>query len=175
MVTVLVMCTANRGRSPVAEAMLRRKLSERGFAHVQVESAGMCVYELGRIGMGVNELVAEVATRHGFDLSQHSARPFDASRFDEFDLIIVMEEWQAQTLHHGFQPREGKVYTLRQLAGESGDSDTPDVAGVPLHAIEEYFEEAERCLEAALNGGPLAELLAGVSRSPPRPPSAKTA
>ncbi len=174
MATVLVMCTANRGRSPFAEAMLRRKLSERGFAHVRVESAGMCVYELGRTGMGVNELVADVATRHGFDLSQHSARPFDASRFDEFDLIIVMEEWQAQSLHHVFHPPEGKVYTLRQLGGESGDPDTPDVAGVPLDALEEFFEEAERCLDAALNGGPLARLLAGVSRAA-RAPSGKTA
>jgi hypothetical protein len=63
---------------------------------------------------------------------------------------------------------------LRQLGGESGDPDTPDVAGVPLDALEEFFEEAERCLDAALNGGPLARLLAGVSRAA-RAPSGKTA
>lgn len=162
-VSVIMMCTANRGRSPLAEAMLRRKLSERGFALVQVESAGMCVYELGRTGMGANELVADVARRHGFDLSQHSARPFDAGRFDEFDLIVVMEEWQARALHHVFHPRAGKVCTLRQLSGQSGDPDTPDVTGVPSDAIEAFFVEADRCLEAALESGPLARLLADAS------------
>lgn len=175
MVNVIVMCTANRGRSPLAEAMLRRKLSQRGLTSVQVESAGMCVYELGRTGMGVNELVVDVATRHGFDLSQHSARPFDPGRFDEFDLIVVMEEWQAQALHHVFHPPEGKVCTLRQLGGESGDPDTPDVAGVPLDAIEAFFEEAERCLNAALNSGPLARLLAGASHVAPPSASGNTA
>jgi len=173
-VNVLVICTANRGRSPFAEAMLWRKLRERSFTDVHVESAGMCVYELGRTGMGINEPVLDVAARHGFDLSQHRARPFDASRFDEFDLIIVMEAWQAQALHHVFRPRDGKVYTLRQLDGENGDPDTPDVAGVPMDALEEYFEEADRCLEAALNSGPLARLLAGVGRAALRPPSGKT-
>ncbi len=92
MISILAMCTANHGRSPLAEAMLRRKLSERGFARVRVESAGMCVYELGRTGMGVNPSILDVAARHGFDLSRHRARPFDAGRFDEFHLIIVMEE-----------------------------------------------------------------------------------
>ena len=83
--------------------MLWRKLRERSFTDVHVEFlAGMCVYELGRTGMGVNKPVLDVAARHGFDLSQHRARPFDASRFDEFDLIIVMEAWQAQALHHVF-------------------------------------------------------------------------
>lgn len=162
---VLMMCTANRGRSPIAEAMLRRKLAERGFAYVSVESAGICVHELGRTGMQVSKLTAEVAARHGFDLSRHRARPFDAKRFAEFDLIVVMEGWQAKALHDVFHPHDGKVLTLRQLAGESGDPDTPDVAGVPADALDAYFVEAERCLDAALENGRLAQL---ISRAPSR-------
>ena len=160
----MVMCTANRGRSPLAEAILRRKLGDRGLAHVHVESAGICAYELGRAGLGADPRVAKVALRHGLDLSQHYARPFDANRFNEFDLIVVMEEWQAEVLCSAFRPREGTIFTLRQLGGEGDDPDTPDTAGVPLDAIEAYFEEAERCLEAALGSGPLATLLAGFTR-----------
>jgi len=170
-VSIIVMCTANRGRSPLAEAILRRKLGDRGLAHVHLESAGICAYELGRAGMGADPRVADVALRHGLDLSPHCVRPFDASRFNEFDLIVVMEEWQAEVLHRAFRPREGTICTLRQLGGESCNPDTPDTAGVPLDALEGYFEEAERCLEAALRSGPLAALLAGVSR----PPSEETA
>jgi len=159
---ILVICTANRGRSPIAEAMLRRKLCERGFTDVSVESAGMCVHELGRTGMAVSTLIADIAARHGLDLSQHRARPLDAHRVSEFDLIVVMEGWQAEAIEHVFHPQDGKVVTLRQLGGESGDPNTPDVAGVPADALEAYFVEAERCLDAALENGPLARLVAKV-------------
>lgn len=173
MVSVIVMCTANRGRSPLAEAMLRRKLEVRGFADVKVESAGMCVYELGRAGAAVNPLISDLAKRHGYDLSKHRARPFDAGRFGEYDLIVVMEGWQAEALRQVFQLNDGKVCTLRQLAGESGgDPNTPDVAGVPITAIEAYFAEADRCLEAAFNNGPLARLLADAGRGTPPQKSA---
>lgn len=159
---ILVMCTGNVGRSPVAEAMLRRKLIERGYEHVQVESAGMCTHELGRTGMRADPQVADVAARYGLDLSQHRARPFDSSRFDEFDLVVVMEEWQAQLLRQVFCKDAGKVFTLRELAGEKGDPTTPDVADVPLRKLEAYFEEAERCFNAALDhNSPLTKLLAG--------------
>lgn len=168
---ILVMCTANAGRSPIAEAILRRKLHERGFPHVNVESAGMCVHELGWTGMGVSTLVADVAAGHGLDLSQHRARPFDPDRFGEFDLIVVMEKWQAAALHHVFHPPEGKVCTLRRLGGENGDPNTPDVAGMPADALEAYFNEAEHCLEAALKNGPLARLIANVSHTVPKPRS----
>jgi len=175
--SVLVMCTANRGRSPIAEMMLRRKLAERGLDHVvSVESAGICVHELGRTGMQVSQLTAEVAARHGLDLSRHRARPFDAKRFAEFDLIVVMERWQAKALHDVFHPHDGKVLTLRQLAGESGDADTPDVAGVPADMLEAYLAEAERCLDAALENGRLAQLVSrALSRAGSRPPSEETA
>jgi protein-tyrosine phosphatase len=152
--------TANRGRSPIAEAMLRRKLRERGFAHVSVESAGRCVHELGQTGMGVSTLAADIAARHGIDLSRHRARVFEAHRFSEFDLIVVKEGWQEEALERVFHPQDGKVVTLRQLGGESDDPNTPDVAGVPADALEAYFVEAERCLDAALENGPLAWLFA---------------
>lgn len=125
----------------------------------------MCVFELGRVGAGVNPLVAEVARRRGYDLSGHRARPFDAERFDDYDLIIVMEDWQAFALHQVFQPDPGKVFTLRQLAGKDGDPNTPDVAGVPQEAIESYFAEADDCLGAAMERGPLADLVARVKTS----------
>jgi protein-tyrosine-phosphatase len=158
---VLLVCTANRGRSPIAEALLRRKLAARGLSQlVAVESAGLCAYELGRTGLEVGALVAAVSARHGLDLSVHRARPFGAKSFGSFDLIIVMEAWQAKAFYDAFQPKERNVFTLRQVAGETGDPNTPDVAGVPEAELEAYVAEAERCLDAALERGPLAALVA---------------
>jgi protein-tyrosine phosphatase len=164
---ILVMCTANRGRSPIAEAMLRRKLTQRGLDRaITVESAGLCVHEIGRTGYSVPATVAEVAARHGFDLREHRARPLDWRRFPEFDLVIVMEAWQAKTLADAFRPESRKAYTLRELSGVASDLDTPDVAGMPAETLEAFVAEAERCLEAALRSGPLERLVAALSRAP---------
>jgi protein-tyrosine phosphatase len=161
---ILVVCTANRGRSPLAAAMLGRKLAERGLREtVAVESAGLCVHELGRTSMPVPAEIAEVGARHGIDLRRHRARPLEWHRYEQFDLAIVMEGWQAEALASASRPAVPKAYTLRQLAGERGDHDTPDVAGRPVHELERFVAEAERCLDAAFQRGPLAELIARVA------------
>jgi hypothetical protein len=72
----------------------------------------------------------------------------------------MMEGWQAEALDRVFHSQDGKVVTLRQLGGKSGDPDTPDVSGVPADALDAYFVEAERCLDAALENGPLVWLFA---------------
>lgn len=164
---VLVMCTANRGRSPLAAAMLRRMLAERGMTErIRVESAGMSVHELGRSGYRSGALIRAIAKRHGLDLEDHRARPLDATQFELYDLVIVMEAWQSHALRQCWPERGRRVFTLRELGGESDDPNTPDVAGVPEAQLEIFMAEARRCLDAGLRTGPLGAL-AGAGGSAP--------
>jgi protein-tyrosine phosphatase len=156
---VLIVCTANRGRSPIAEAILRRMLAEQGLGdRVSVESAGLCTYELDLAGQPANPLSVAVAGKHGLDLSRHVVRPVTRSLVEASDLVIVMETWQSKVLRTVYRGPSPTIVMLRDLSGVNNDSDTPDIAGSPPEAIEQYIVEAERCLSAGLRAGPLASL-----------------
>ena len=159
MTRVLIVCTANRGRSPIAEAILRRMLAARGLSgQITVESAGLCAYELDLAGQPANPVSVAAAAKHGLDLSGHVVRPVSRSLVEGSDLVIVMETWQTKVLRAVFRGPNPAIVTLRELADATDDSDTPDIAGCPPEAIEEYLAEAERCLSAGLRAGPLARL-----------------
>ena len=156
---VLVVCTANRGRSPIAEAILRRIFAKRGLGdRVTVRSGGLCTHELDRAGLPADPFCTAVAARHGLDLSDHIARPLSRSLVEESDLVIVMERWQADVIRTAFRDHSAKVYRLRDLASVTDDADTADIAGAPAEKIEAYLLDAERCLTEGFHGGPLARI-----------------
>jgi protein-tyrosine-phosphatase len=158
---MLVVCAGNRGRSPLAAAILRRLLAERSNVALDVSSAGLCTYEIGRSGMPADVSCATVAAEHGLDLSRHLARPLTPEMYDGSAFTITMETWQSTILRTAFPGSGSKVYTLRELVSEPGsaDLDTPDIAGLPASDIRAFFQEAERVLTAAVEAGPLAEFL----------------
>jgi protein-tyrosine phosphatase len=137
-------------------------LAERGLGdRVTVESAGLCAYELGLAGQPANPISVAVAAKHGIDLSHHVVRPVTRSLVEASDLVIVMETWQTKVLRTVTGGQPPTIATLRELAGIKDDTDTPDIAGSPPEAVEQYLVEAERSLSAALRAGPLARLASG--------------
>lgn len=83
-IDVLLLCTANQCRSPMAEALLRHRLEAVGVDAV-VSSAGL--YPGGR--PATPHGVATMADR-GLDLSGHRSRQIDAPRLLAADLVIGM-------------------------------------------------------------------------------------
>ena len=88
MANLLVVCTANQCRSPLAAAMLHRRVSERGLNH-RIKSAGLL-----RGGERSPEQIIEVARLHGFDLSEHRSEQVTTRLLDGADLVLGM------TRHH---------------------------------------------------------------------------
>ncbi|MEO0009800.1 MAG: low molecular weight phosphotyrosine protein phosphatase [candidate division WOR-3 bacterium] len=81
---ILVVCTGNSCRSPLAAAMLRHELA--GFP-VRVESAGIAAIT----GMPASPAVQQVAAEMGLELSSHRAKTVDPGLLGWADLILVME------------------------------------------------------------------------------------
>ncbi|NNC96416.1 MAG: low molecular weight phosphotyrosine protein phosphatase [Chitinophagales bacterium] len=82
-----MVCLGNICRSPLAEGILRHKISKHGLDW-HVESAGTSGWHAGD---PPDIRSQEVAKKNGIDISTQKARPFRSVDIDEFDHIFVMD------------------------------------------------------------------------------------
>lgn len=90
MTSILFVCTGNICRSPTAEGVLRHKLVERGLDHlISTASAGISGYHIGH---PPDSRTIDIARQRGYDLSRLRARQVQESDFENFDLILAMDQ-----------------------------------------------------------------------------------
>jgi len=90
MLRVLMVCLGNICRSPTAEAVLRQRLVAHGLhAQVEVDSAGTGAWHAGD---PPDARAQRHALRRGYDLSPLRARRVVDADFDDFDLLLAMDE-----------------------------------------------------------------------------------
>jgi protein-tyrosine-phosphatase len=120
--SVLLICTANQCRSPMAEALLKAVAAQRGeVERWQVQSAGTWT-EPGR---PATPLAQAVLQRRNLDLSAHRSRPLDAGLLAEAALVLVMTRHHQESIRIEFPEVSGKIYLLSQLIGRTFDIDDP--------------------------------------------------
>ena len=81
-----MVCLGNICRSPLAEGIMRSKLSS---THFFIDSAGTSGFHSGN---APDSRSIEVAQKNGLDISQQKSRPFRAYDLEEFDVIFVMDK-----------------------------------------------------------------------------------
>jgi protein-tyrosine phosphatase len=84
---ILMVCLGNICRSPLAEGIMRKKLTDN---HILGE-VDSCGFESFHIGDKPDSRAIKVALQHGIDISGHRGRQFKKSDFDYFDKIYVMD------------------------------------------------------------------------------------
>ncbi len=84
--SVLFVCLGNICRSPMAEALLKKKLGTDKFL---IDSAGLDDYHLGETPC---ELTMQECRKHNC-YPDHRARLFETRDFDRFDWIYVMDKY----------------------------------------------------------------------------------
>ena len=142
---ILVVCTANICRSPMAEGLLRSQLRREGLhKKVTVESAGTHATQPGR---GPDPRARTVCKQHGIDIAKSRARQVTDRDFERFDHILCMDEKNHQWLVRACpDPCKHKIAALANWVDGVGRLEIPD----PYYGNQQGFLEVYARLCAAI-------------------------
>ncbi len=111
MASILIVCTGNICRSPMAEGLLRHHLRTREVGDVQVASAGVSGWD----GSPASAEAVEALSERGVDISSHLARRLGRRMIDSADLVVAMAAEHREgvaRIAHSAGPR---TFTLKEL------------------------------------------------------------
>jgi protein-tyrosine-phosphatase len=142
---VLLVCTGNICRSPLAEAILLRELRARGVTSIEPISAGTGAWD----GAPASEGAYLVGLEHGLDLSSHRARLLTRDLVQNAELILTMAR------HHRARVNElggeGRTHVLGEYAGRTGpEAEVSDPFGGDLELYRGTYAELEGLICAAI-------------------------
>jgi protein-tyrosine-phosphatase len=142
---ILCVCTGNICRSPMAEALLRRRLEQQGLTGWQVESAGTWAVD----GRPASRHAVQVMADQGIDLTPHRSRAVNRRLIADTDLVLTMTRDHAEALRVEFPFQAAKIHLLSEMKdGRRYDVDDP--YGGPLAEYQACASELANLVEAGL-------------------------
>ncbi|SFT99763.1 low molecular weight protein-tyrosine-phosphatase [Halomonas saccharevitans] len=133
---ILIVCTGNICRSPVAAALLQCQLPR-----LTVTSAGLGAL----VGQPVDAQARQLAEADGLDVDVHQARQLETGMLAEADLVLVMTDGQRQALAKRWPEARGKTLLLGKWLSQEQATDIPD----PYRKSPEVFKHVHRLLQEA--------------------------
>ncbi|MFW6115870.1 MAG: low molecular weight protein arginine phosphatase [Chloroflexota bacterium] len=144
MTTVLFVCTGNICRSPMAAALLRRRLNDdQERRQWRVISAGTWASD----GRPASAYAIDEMSAREIDLGGHRSRRVDEGLMDQADLVLVMTQNHAEALSAAFPDHAHKVHLLSEMVGKTYNISDP-YGGTRL----EYARAAQE-LEQLIDAG----------------------
>lgn len=136
-----MVCLGNICRSPLAEGILKSKLSNQDYI---VDSAGTSNYHTGN---SPDNRSINVARHNDIDICLQKSRQFTAQDFKDFDVIYAMDRSNLKNILALAQTTED-VYKVKLILNESFPNSNKDVPD-PYHDTNKGFENVFNMLDQA--------------------------
>ncbi|HBD26493.1 low molecular weight protein-tyrosine-phosphatase [Flavobacterium sp.] len=137
---ILMVCLGNICRSPLAEGIMRSKLSE----DFTVDSAGTGGWHAGQ---QPDKRSISTAKNRGLDITNQRARQFKKSDFDTFDHIFVMDNSNYKDVL-ALAPNEEAKLKVKLILNEIFPNENVDVPD-PYYGGQDGFENVFDMLDQA--------------------------
>ena len=139
---ILVVCTGNICRSPMAEGMLRYFMPENFKEIVTVSSAGTDALH----GNQATDFAIQTMKHYGIDIFDHRARRLNRPMVVEADLILVMEQYHLKFIRAMQWFGAGKAHLISHFDDTREPYDVPDPMGGGLDLYIESAGLIHNCL-----------------------------
>ena len=123
MKSVLFVCMGNICRSPTAESVFRKLVSEAGrHSDFEIDSAGTIGYHTGD---RADRRMRAAAADRGYQLDS-IARRIEVADFDRFDLIVTMDNANFRDVSAMAPGSEARIVRMCDYCEEHEETEVPD-------------------------------------------------
>ena len=143
---ILVVCTGNACRSPMAEGFLKKSLkSEDGF---EIVSVGITAVS----GFQPTKEAIEAMKEEGIDISSYASKPFTNNVAQSADIILVMSEVHKNFILHNIPDLRNKVFLYKEFADiPDQDKSIMDPIGQPLSTYRVVRDQIKQATETIIS------------------------
>lgn len=146
---ILLVCSGNTCRSPMAETMLDEAIDRSSSLHgdVKVESAGTFACE----GVGATPEAQKMMEEMGLSLKRHEARQFTSELAEDADLILAVAKEQIEQMEVLAPDYTDRMHTLLGYA----DGVYGDPPGTEYDIVDPFDEDLDvyrECVEQLKDG-----------------------
>jgi len=137
---ILVICTGNTCRSPMAATLLQKALNseQEPLNQIIVKSAGIAAFP----GEPASDNSVAVLKKVNIDLSQHKSQPVTKALIENASIILGMTDSHLDALRYQENLNLPKhVYRFREFMGEPSEGNQiPDPFGKDFDAYQKSFD-----------------------------------
>lgn len=136
--SVIILCTGNICRSPMAWGLLRHAVQSRAL-NLEVDSAGLAAH----VGAPPDPIAVALLAERGIDIRQHVAKQATQEMLRAHGLILTMDRAQQEYVEKTWPLFHGRVFRW----GQWQDFDVPD----PYDGDEAAFRASLRAIDRGLS------------------------
>ncbi|MBU0518051.1 hypothetical protein KKA00_11255 [bacterium] len=146
-VQILTICTGNICRSPMAEALLKKKIGPKLAKYVHVASAGTHAME----GMPASHTGIATAVKMNVDLSLHSSQPLTPYLIGRSDIILAMQPEHVKIVLRLAPTAGPRTFLLKEFGMPKGYNPQGSIIDDPIAQSDEFYDRVYKELDAEID------------------------